>query len=150
MAQKEIIDLRTPIMVAAFLREDFQMKDSIIINMDSIISISNTLLKYKDNESAEHKIDLKESASIWWEKYNEETLLTKILRKKQRNRYVGNKAFSIGEMSYIELFTQNEQIRFVLEIPYTKEQSVLIPFRKKWDKINVALNNEGYWLFDMN
>ena len=53
-------------------------------------------------------------------------------------------------MSYIELYTKNEQIRFILKIPYTEEQSVLRPFREKWEEINIALNKEGYWLFDMN
>ena len=61
------------------------MKNTIIINMDSIISISNTLLKYRDNDNIEQIIDLKESAGIWWEKHNKETFLAKIMRKKQKN-----------------------------------------------------------------
>ena len=126
------------------------MKNTIILNMDSIISISNTLLKYKDNDNIEQVIDLKESASIWWEKHNKETFLTKIMRKKQKNIYAGNKEFCIGEMSYIELYTKNEQIRFILKIPYAEEQSVLRTFREKWEEINIALQKEGYWLFDMN
>lgn len=126
------------------------MKDTMILNMNNIINISNTILKYKDIENVEQTIDLKESAGIWWEKYNKSTLLSKIMRKKQKNKYVGNKAFSIGEMSYVELYTKNKNIRFILKMPYTKEQSVLMPFQEKWEEINIALHKEGYWLFDMN
>lgn len=126
------------------------MKNTIMLNMDSIISISNTLLKYKDNDNIEQVIDLKESASIWWEKHNKKTFLTKIMRKKQKNIYAGNKAFCIGEISYVELYTNNEQIRFILKIPYAEDQSVLRTFREKWEEINIALQKEGYWLFDMN
>ena len=95
-------------------------------------------------------IDLKESAGIWWEKHHKETLLTKIMRKKRKCIYAGNKEFRIGGVSYIELYTSKEQIRFGLKIPYTDEQSVLMPFREKWEEINIALHKEGYWLFDMN
>lgn len=126
------------------------MKSTILFDMDSITGISDTLLKYKDNENIEQVIDLKESAGIWWKKHHKETLLTKIMRKKQKCIYAGNKEFRIGGISYIELYTNKEQIRFGLIIPYTDEQSVLMPFREKWEKINIALHKEGYWLFDMN
>lgn len=126
------------------------MKDTIILDMDSIIRISDTLLKYKDNENVEQIINLKESADIWWEKHNKSTLLSKLLRKKQKNIYAGNKAFCIGETSYIELYTKNKQIRFTFKVPYTTEQSVIMPFQEKWDELNIALHKEGYWLFDMN
>ena len=125
------------------------MKNTILLDMNSITDVSDTLLKYKDNENIERMIDLKESASIWWEKYHKETLLSKIMRKKQKCRYAGNKEFRIGEISYIEFYTKNEQMRFGLKIPYTKEQSVLIPFLKKWEEINIALHKGGSWLFDM-
>lgn len=126
------------------------MKNTILLDMDSIIGISDTFLKYKDNENIEQMIDLKESAGIWWKKHHKETFLTKLMRKKQKCIYAGNKEFRIGEISYIELYTTKEQIRFVLKIPYTDEQSILIPFQKKWEEINIALHKEGYWLFDMN
>ncbi|MDE7207341.1 MAG: hypothetical protein K2N90_09340 [Lachnospiraceae bacterium] len=126
------------------------MKSTILFDMDSITGISDTLLKYKDNENIEQVIDLKESAGIWWKKHHKETLLTKIMRKKQKCIYAGNKEFRIGGISYIELYTNKEQIRFGLKIPYTDEQSVLMPFREKWEEINIALHKEGYWLFDMN
>lgn len=126
------------------------MKDTVILSINSIISISNTLLKYKDNENIEQIIDLKKSADIWWEMYHKNNLLSKIMRKKQKNKYAGNKVFTIGKTSYIELYTKNKQIRFTLEVPYTKDQSVLMLFREKWDEINTALHKEGYWLFDMN
>lgn len=58
--------------------------------------------------------------------------------------YVGNKEFRIGDMSYIELYTKKEQIRFTLKIPYTEEESILIPFREKWEEINIALQKEGF------
>ena len=70
--------------------------------------------------------------------------------KKRKCIYAGNKEFRIGGISYIELYTNKEQIRFGLKIPYTDEQSVLMPFREKWEEINIALHKEGYWLFDMN
>lgn len=126
------------------------MKSTILFDMDSITGISDTLLKYKDNDGIEQMIDLKESAGIWWKKHHKETLLTKIMRKKQKCIYAGNKEFRIGEISYIELYTNKEQIRFGLRIPNTDEQSVLMPFREKWEEINMALHKEGYWLFDMN
>lgn len=87
------------------------MKNTILLDMNSITDISDTLLKYKDNENIERMIDLKESASVWWEKYHKETLLSKIMRKKQKCRYAGNKEFRIGEISYIEFYTKNEQMR---------------------------------------
>ena len=130
--------------------EQTWMKSNILFDMDSITGISHTLLKYKDNENIEQVIDLKESAGIWWEKHHKETLLTKIMRKKRKCIYAGNKEFRIGGISYIELYTSKEQIRFGLKIPYTDEQSVLMPFREKWEEINIALHKEGYWLFDMN
>lgn len=130
--------------------EQTWMRSTILFDMDSITGISDTLLKYKDNENIEQVIDLKESAGIWWEKHHKETLLTKIMRKKQKCIYAGNKEFRIGGISYIELYTNKEQIRFGLKIPYTDEQSALMPFREKWEEINIALHKEGYWLFDMN
>lgn len=126
------------------------MKSTILFDMDSITGISDTLLKYKDNDGIEQVIDLKESAGIWWKKHHKETLLTKIMRKKQKCIYAGNKEFRIGEISYIELYTNKEQIRFDLKIPNTDEQSILMPFREKWEEINMALHKEGYWLFDVN
>ena len=57
------------------------MKNTILLDMNSITDISDTLLKYKDNENIERMIDLKESAGVWWEKYHKETLLSKIMRK---------------------------------------------------------------------
>lgn len=126
------------------------MKSTILFDMDCITGIFDTLLKYKDNDGIEQMIDLKESAGIWWKKHHKETLLTKIMRKKQKCIYAGNKEFRIGEISYIELYTNKEQIRFGLRIPNTDEQSVLMPFREKWEEINMALHKEGYWLFDMN
>lgn len=126
------------------------MKSTILFDVDSITGISDTLLKYKDNDGIEQVIDLKESAGIWWKKHHKETLLTKIMRKKQKCIYAGNKEFRIGEISYIELYTNKEQIRFDLKIPNTDEQSILMPFREKWEEINMALHKEGYWLFDVN
>ena len=126
------------------------MKSTILFDMDSITGISDTLLRYKDNDNIEQVIDLKESAGIWWEKHHKETLLTKIMRKKRKCIYAGNKEFRIGEISYIELYTNKGQIRFGLKIPNTDEQSVLIPFIEKWEELNIALHKEGYWLFDMN
>lgn len=126
------------------------MKSTILFDVDSITGISDTLLKYKDNDGIEQVIDLKESAGIWWKKHHMETLLTKIMRKKQKCIYAGNKEFRIGEISYIELYTNKEQIRFDLKIPNTDEQSILMPFREKWEEINMALHKEGYWLFDVN
>lgn len=124
------------------------MKNTILLDMNSITSISNALLKYKDNENIEQIINLKESAGIWWEEHHRETLLAKIMRKKQKCIYVGNKEFRIGDMSYIELYTKKEQIRFILKIPYT-EENILMPFREKWEGINIALQKEGYWLYDI-
>lgn len=126
------------------------MKSTILFDMDSITGISDTLLRYKDNDNIEQVIDLKESAYIWWEKHHKETILTKIMKKKQKCIYAGNKEFRIGEISYIELYTNKGQIRFGLKIPNTDEQSVLIPFIEKWEELNIALHKEGYWLFDMN
>ncbi len=126
------------------------MKSTILFDVDSITGISDTLLKYKDNDGIEQVIDLKESAGIWWKKHHKETLLTKIMRKKQNCIYAGNKEFRIGEISYIELHTNKEQICFDLKIPNTDEQSILMPFREKWEEINMALHKEGYWLFDVN
>lgn len=126
------------------------MESTILFDMDHITDISDTLLKYKDNKNMEQVIDLRESACIWWKRHHKETLLTKIMRKKQKCIYAGNKEFRIGEISYIELYTKKGQIRFGLNIPYTNEQNILIPFREKWDEINIALNKEGYWLFDIH
>lgn len=126
------------------------MKSTILLDMDSITDISGTLLKYKDNENIEQMIDLKESAGMWWKRHHKESLLTKIMRKQQKCIYAGNKEFRIGGISYIELYTSKEQIRFVLKVPYTDEQSILMPLQEKWEKINIALHKEGYWLFDMN
>ena len=136
--------------VIGHYNEQTWMRSTILFDMDSITGISDTLLKYKDNENIEQVIDLKESAGIWWEKHHKETLLTKIIRKKQKCIYAGNKEFRIGGISYIELYTNKEQIRFGLKISYTDEQSTLMPFREKWEEINIALHKEGYWLFDMN
>ena len=55
------------------------MKSTILFDMDSITGISDTLLRYKDNDNIEQVIDLKESAYIWWEKHHKETILTKIM-----------------------------------------------------------------------
>ncbi len=126
------------------------MRGTILFDMNRITGISDGMLKYKDNKNIEQMIDLKESAAIWWGKHNKETLLSKCMRKKQKCKYAGNKKFRIGGIAYIELYTKKEPISFGLIIPYTEEQSVLIPFREKWEEINIALHKEGYWLFDMN
>lgn len=124
------------------------MNDVKILNIHDITRISDSSLKYKDN--GEQSICLKESAEIWWETHHRKTFLSTIQRKKQKNKYVGNKVFYIGGISYIELYSRNGRIRFLLEVPETNGQNSIAPFREKWEKINIALHKEGYWLFDMN
>ncbi len=69
------------------------MKSTILFDMDSITGISDTLLRYKDNDNIEQVIDLKESAYIWWEKHHKETILTKIMKKNKNVYMLGIKNF---------------------------------------------------------
>ena len=111
-----------------------------------IQGIRDGMLFYEYNGRNE-KIDIKKSAEIWWDKHHKSTLMDIVLKKRAKNKYVGDKCFNFAE-SYIRLYTGEDEMIFKKKFPDEVDTSDACEFRMRWDDINICLNQLGYWLFD--
>ena len=95
----------------------------------------------------QNRINIKESACIWWELHNKNSFINTILRKKEKNVYAGDKCWGWNFYKpYIRLYSGNDEIIFYKQI---SDDFDIDELHKIWSDINSKLNKQGYWLFDM-
>lgn len=116
-------------------------------NLERIQNISDGKMTYLNLKEESETINLKESALLWWEKHNKESLIDKLLKRKNKNKYVGDKFWGFGE-SYLRFYKDNDEIMFVKEIPNNMATSDFCEARSFWEDIMLKLHETGYWLFD--
>lgn len=116
-------------------------------DLTTIISVQDCELIY-DAGTGIQRINLKESADIWWDLHYKNTLRTFLLGKKRKNIYAGDKCFDFSH-PYIKVYAGKDEFLFQKEIPEDYETSDACEFRAWWDEINAAMNHCGYWLCDM-
>ena len=124
--------------------EDFIMKYEYALS--KIKKIEAGFLFY-EVDGKQRKIDLKQSAQLWWDKHNKPSVFDIIFRKKYKNIYAGDKKFDL-ENPYICLYAGDDEIVFADKLTADFDTSDLCELRAFWDEINVELNKQGYWLFD--
>ena len=113
------------------------------MNIADIVNADKTHLYFTEN-GTEKTINLKNSADTWWDMKHKASLKDILLRKKQKNIYVGEKFFCIDGISYIKFFDSGTEYYFEMYV----SSDELREKRHIWDKINIMLNKQGYWLFD--
>ena len=62
----------------------------------------------------------------------------------KKNVYAGIKNFCIDGMAYIKFYDKDNEYRFDMKV----EKTNLDKKREEWERINIALHNQGYWLLD--
>lgn len=115
-------------------------------DMNCLQGIRDGMFLYEYNGKIE-KIDIKKSAEIWWDKHHKSTIIDVLLKKRAKNKYVGDKYFNFTE-PYIRLYAREDEIIFMKKFPDELDTSDACEFRMWWDDINIGLNQLGYWLFD--
>lgn len=113
------------------------------MNITDILKADKTHLYFTENKT-EKAIGLQTSADTWWELHNKSSLKNILLRKKQKNIYVGEKLFCIDGISYIKFFDKDTEYCFEMYISSDEIQKK----RHIWDAVNIMLNKQGYRLFD--
>lgn len=96
------------------------------------------------DDGVEKNIVLKVSANSWYESFHKSSFIDKIFRKKTKNVYAGIKNFCIDGMAYIKFYDKDNEYRFEMKV----EKTNLDKKREEWERINIALHNQGYWLLD--
>lgn len=114
------------------------------MDITDIIRADKTYLYFIDN-GTERSIALRASADIWWDMRHKASLKDRLLRKKQKNIYAGEKCFCIDGTAYIKLFDKDTEYLFEM---YVSADDVTEK-RRIWSEVNTMLNKQGFWLFDM-
>lgn len=92
-------------------------------------------------------IDLRKSADSWWEYHFRPTLPDRLLRKKAKNIYAGCKNFCTDK-PHIRFYDVEDEFIFSYALSENASEEESRRFRERWDSINIALNKQGFWLFD--
>lgn len=114
--------------------------------MNCVQGVRDGMFIYQDKGKIK-KIDIKESAELWWKKHYKRTIMSVLLKKRTKNQYAGDKCFNFVE-PYIRLYVREDEIIFKKKFPDEVDTSDACEFRIWWDDINNGLNQLGYWLFD--
>ena len=124
-------------------------------SLRNIRYIQSAKLVYLDENNLEEQVDLKKSAEIYYDIHykhiNKKPLLPQVgeyitnilLRRKRKNRYVGDRFWSMKEC-YIRLYNQEGEIKFLENISDYSE------IRTLYCSIRNEIQKQGYWLFDEN
>lgn len=115
-------------------------------DLKCIQGVCDGMLHYEDNGKPV-KIDIKKSAALWWDTHHRRTVMDKLLRKRTRNKYAGDKCFTYTE-AYIRMYVDGDEIIFRKKFPDEQDTSDGCEFRMWWSQINRDFNKQGYWLFD--
>ena len=130
-------------------------------SLRNIRYIQSAKLVYLDENNLEEQVDLKKSAEIYYNihyKYiNKKPLLPQVgeyitdilLRRKRKNRYVGDRFWSMKEC-YIRLYNQEGEIKFIAKISGDENTSDYSEVRTLYCSIRNEIQKQGYWLFDEN
>lgn len=114
--------------------------------LGSIKGVQNGALLY-DNGGKTEKVDIKQSADIWWNIHNKPSILDIFLRRKSKNKFAGDKCFNFVQ-PYIRMYAGEDEIIFKETLPEELDSSDACELRQWWDMINFSMNQAGYWLFD--
>lgn len=115
-------------------------------SLSAIKKIEDGVLFF-EADGMQNKIELKQSAEVWWDKHHKFSLLDVMLKKKQKNIYVGDKCFNLNK-TYIRLYSNNNEIVFEKAIPEDFDTSDVCELMAYWEDVNGKLNRQGFWLFD--
>lgn len=115
-------------------------------DLSSIKGVKDDALLYNVNGEI-NKIDIKQSADIWWDIHNKPSLWDIFLRRKSKNKYAGGKKFNFTE-PYIKMYAGEDEIVFKKSLSEELDSSDACELRLWWDEINFSLNQNGYWFFD--
>ena len=113
------------------------------MNFSQIIRIEDGKLYFSD-EMNEKSIDLRKSANILYESVYKESVIDKLLRKRNKNIYAGIKNYNIDGMASITLFEDDKKYVFEMDINETNQDKQT----EIWNDINCKLNRQGFWLLD--
>jgi len=115
-------------------------------DLSSIKGVKDDALIY-DVGGEVKKIDIKQSADIWWDIHNKPSIGDIIFRRKSKNKYAGGKRFNFTEL-YIRVYAGEDEIVFKKSLSEELDSSDACELRQWWDQINFLLNQDGYWFFD--
>ncbi len=130
-------------------------------SLRNIRYIQSAKLVYLDENNLEEQVDLKKSAEIYYDIHykhiNKKPLLPQVgeyitnilLRRKRKNRYVGDRFWSMKEC-YIRLYNQEGEIKFIAKISGDENTSDYSEVRTLYCSIRNEIQKQGYWLFDEN
>lgn len=116
-------------------------------NLSSVAEIEAGLLYFIDG-TEKRFIDLRKSADIWWDHYHRRPSFADwLLRRKAKNIYAGGKNFCTDK-PYIRFYDGEDEFVFSEALPKNASEEERRRFRERWESINIALNKQGFWLFD--
>lgn len=118
-----------------------------VLELTSIKGVQSGALLYNVDGKTE-KINLKESAAVWWDIYNKSSMLNTIFKRKARNKYIGEKCFNLKQV-YIKMYAGQDEYIFIKSIPQEFDLSDACELRTWWDNINMSIIQAGYYLFDV-
>lgn len=122
------------------------MNQNYSFDFPCIQGVSDGMLLYEDNGEIV-KIDIRKSAGLWWDYHNRNTIMNLLLKKRAKNKFVGDKCFAYTE-AYIRLYADGNEILFKKKFPDEWDTNDACEFRMWWEQINSDFHKLGYWLFD--
>lgn len=118
-------------------------------SLRNIRYIQSAKLVYLDENNLEEQVDLKKSAEIYYDMHYKHNFIDILLRTKRKNRYVGDRFWSMKEC-YIRLYNQEGEIKFIAQISGDENTSDYSEIRTLYCSIRNEIQKQGYWLFDEN
>lgn len=113
-----------------------------VYHATSINGISNNTLIYKDKDGTEQSIDLIECRDNWYKShYCKESLIDKILQKRNKCKYVGDRFLGYGEAYFI--FYSDIKIKFFFDSNKYMESVDTAEARQCFGYIKELLKNSG-------
>lgn len=87
-----------------------------------------------------------ECAAAWYKKYHPTTAFS--FWHRIHSRYIGNRAWHIGGISYLSFYNGREEIRFTIAVPKDTTSGEYLTAREKWEDVIRRIQNAGWMLFD--
>lgn len=120
------------------------------IPLSNISNIARSSIYYVDESLTEQDdyscLSPFACAAAWYQKYHPPKAFSFIRRI--RNRYIGNRVWRIGGISYLAFYDGNEEIRFTIAVPKNPASEEYRLAREKWEAVTCKIQSTGWLLFD--